>query len=214
MRLFRLLALLFVLTLLVVVPSSAGNGHGAMLFHGSDGWIWWFDWNEGNLAVYSSEQNFSAGQCPLVEEGEWIFVDYKGEWVPPQKQNYWWRGPAFTRIYLGVDPDTYPGWDWGPVTCNFLQTFPRSAEGISEMTHTDIDTCNLGPGRNTWSDRVHSFLYTPKTVCSSGIAKHDLVLNWMISLDAYVDPITCIAADPSQIRLVAAHGPSLKCIGK
>jgi hypothetical protein len=214
MRLFRLLVLLFALTLLVVGTSSAGNGHGAVFFRGSDGWIWGFDWNEGNLAVYSSERNFSAGFCPLVEEGEWIFLDYKGQWVPSQKQNYWWRGPVFTRIYLGVDPDTYPGWDWGTVTCNFLQTFPQSGWGISEITHTDIDTCNLGPGRNTWSDRVHGFLSTPRTVCSSGMAKHDLVLKWMLPLDAYVDPDTCAAGDPSQIRLVAAQGPSLKCIGK
>lgn len=212
MRLFRVLGVLSVLTLLVLSSSSAGQGHGAAIFRGNDGWLWWFDWNEGNLAVYASEPNFDMGFCG-GPQGEWIFMDYKGVWVPPQKQNYQWGGAVYTRLYPGVDPGAL-GWDFTNTEflCTFLQTAAPAAWGISEFKHTDIDTCNLGPGRNTWSDRVHGLLQTPKTVCSSGMAKHDLVLKWMLPLDAYVDP-SC-AVDSSLIKLVVAQGPALKCIGK
>jgi hypothetical protein len=212
MRRLRALAVLFVLSLLVVAPSLAANG--AVIFRGNDGWIWWFESNNGNLVVFSPEQYFGAGFCNQPT-GEWIFLDYKGVWNPKlTKQNYWMAGPHFTRVYPGVDPGTYPGWVWDPAfLCAFLQT-PPSAEGISDVKWVDINTCQTGPGQNTWSHSAHGMLYTPSTVCSSGMAKFDMVLKWMLTADAYVDPDTCTVDDDSHVRLVVGQGPSLKCVGK
>ena len=215
MRFLRMLALLSVVTFVVVPICSGGDGNGAVISKGTGAWIWWFSSANGNLAVFSPEQYFGAGFCDQPT-GDWVFMDYHDVWRPwLPKDNYWIAGPHFTRFYPGIDPATYPGWEWNPTfLCQFLETAP-AAEGISEVKWSESNFCNMGPGRSTWSERAHGTLYTPTTVCSSGMAKFDMVLKWMLTADAYVTPPPeCVIDDPSHVRTVVENGPRLKCIGK
>ncbi len=222
MRLLRLLVVLSVLTLSFVTPCLA---QGTAVYRGEFPWtaIWWNDYEITNIVVQSSDPGFDVdgicyGNWPEPAT-EWKLVSYHELYLTPSgKDNYWIKGPVFTRVYGNFSSPLDPGGSFfsSEWWCNLLQGNEGEllAEGISEYDQNDINTCHLGPGQNTWDIRARGHLYASPTVCPSGIAKLDFTFHYMLTKDAYVDPATCTVDDPAHIRLVAIRGPNLKCIGK
>lgn len=88
---------------------------------------------------------------------------------------------------------------------------PLIAEGISTFHHTDIDTCDLGPGRNTWYTRAVGTLSAPS--CATGMAHFGMAFHYMLANDGVVNA-QCAVEDPSDIRLLVIRGPELACTGR
>ena len=105
MRLFRLLAMLFVLILLTVASSQAGPG--TVVVRGSFPaiWFWWNDYEVTNVAFTSSDPDFYVnGFCygnwppgPAPEFRQFSLHDLY--YIASGKENLWIKGPVFTRVY-------------------------------------------------------------------------------------------------------------------
>lgn len=216
MRMFRLLLASAILSLFVVTPSQADPGQGAIVTRGTDWtWSWWYnDYQITRIAVFSSDPEFLTswfcdGQWPPVTTSDWMNVDNLALWMASQKQNFWTRGPTFTRVYeTTVPPADDAAW------CALLRgrSAPLVAEGIADFKWTDINTCNWGPGQNTWYQRGVGNLAASS--CPSGIAHFSMQFHYGLAPGTPAQvPYDC-AIDPADIRLLVIRGPDLKCIGQ
>lgn len=223
MRLFRLLALLFVLILLTVAPSQAGPG--TVVYRGTTPaiWFWWNDYQIDYVSVTSTDplffQDWLCGGAWPTPTPAWKLLTYSDLYfIASGKENFWVRGPQFTRVYKIVNPPASDAF-WGPTTgCEILQGDwgPLVADGIAGFQWNDHNTCNLGPGKNTWDMRAVGNLTAP--TCNKGMAHFDMTFHYMLTNDAVVIPNPgggCSVEDPAHhVRNVVIRGPNVNCIGK
>jgi hypothetical protein len=216
MRTLRLLLVSVILSLVVVTPSRADPGQGTVITRGSD-WSFGYYWNDYTItkvAVFSSDPQFLTswfcdGQWPPVQAADWMNADYLWLWVASQKQNGWFGGPMFTRVYQTAEP---PADD--AAWCAMLsgQSAPLVAEGISEFKWNDLNTCNWGPGKNTWYPRAVGNLTAPS--CPSGMTHFNMEFHYQLAPGTPSPVPPDCSIDPAAIRALVIRGPDLKCTGR
>jgi hypothetical protein len=199
-----------------VGPSLAGPGEGTAVFRTNEAWGFWFFWNDDDpatISVHSSDptfllSTFCDGQPPAPGD-EWMFLTYQDLAIASQKRNFLLKGPTFTRVYRATS---------GPVldnasACSVLkgERGPLIAEGISTFHWTDINTCDLGSGKNTWYGRAVGTLSAPS--CASGMAHFRMNFHYMLANDGVVNQ-QCLVDDLSDIRSVVIRGPEVTCLAR
>lgn len=222
MRLLRLLVTVFVLALIAVGSSQAGPG--TVVYKGTTPaiWFWWNDYQIDYVSVTSTDplffQDWLCGGSWPAPTPEWKLLSYLDLYfIASGKENFWLKGPQFTRVYKILNPPPPDAFWMGRSTgCEIINGDwgPLVAGGIAEFQWNDHNTCNLGPGKNTWDMRAVGNLSAPLDVCPSGMTHFDFTFHYMLTNDAYVDPATCTLDDPAHIRKVVIRGPDVKCIGK
>ena len=231
MRLLRLLAALSVLILIAVGPSLAGPGTAVYRGTFPVVWFWWNDYEVANIAFTSSDPQFyvdwfcGGATGPLPDPGP-VFKPLSYHdlfYIASGKENYWIKGPQFTRVYGRFSGPLDPNGSWATPTwvCDVLKGYEGQllAEGVSEFRWNDHNSCNLGPGQNTWDQRAIGTLTSQPGVCGAGLgmAQFDFTFHYMLTKDAVVIQVPgdgCYVDDPTHVRKVVIQGPDLKCIGK
>jgi hypothetical protein len=218
----RALRFLLILSLFVVTPAQAdpGQGKGAFIIRGSDGWgiFNWDDVSVNNvtrtrIVVYSSNPEFfTSGYCdgnwPSEPGLVWLVGDY--HWVEHQmgdswKENGWFKATVFVRVYQATEwPADDAAW------CALLtgQGAPLIAEGIADLTIQHHNTCNLGPGGG-WNGSFRAVGNLSAPTCPQGLAHLNMQQDMEVSPDAGA---TC-EPDPQYVSWPKGD-IDLKCIGQ
>jgi hypothetical protein len=203
-----------------VLAASRGQGQGAVIYRGSDQWYVWISWNDyvvpGDTALYAIHSSdpefgihyFCEGVYPTPGDG-WTFIDYLAIWNAAHRETYWTRGSMPTRVYRTTVPAAYSD----AFTCSLLkgESGVLLAEGTSKWFWNDINTCNVGPGRNAFYLRSVGSLSAPS--CPRGVAQFDMGFHYLLANDAVLDE-NCQLQDPADLLAVVVRGPDLTCIGK
>jgi len=218
------LCVILILVVCFLAVSAPAAGKGAAVYRGNDAFWLWFDWDEtvsGPREVLYWSTYPDWGEAFFCDYSELPDLDMRWQWVVipsgelfGYKNNGNFFGPQYARV-LYLDPDNDIPWD---DICGFIQgdSFASPiAEGMVQFHVSDINSCNLGPGRNTWFWRVNGELVDLREddACESGEVNVKMLDHWQLTKDAVPNP-DCEFVFPDDYIHVKRTPPTLTCKGE